>query len=94
VTKADIVSRVAAETGMTKTDVATVVEGVLSALSDAMVRGDRVEIRGFGVFKVVDRAPRVARNPRTGEAIPLPARKSPVFVPSRLLKRKVEESLK
>jgi len=92
VTKADIVSRVAAETGMTKTDVATVVEGVLSALSDAMVRGDRVEIRGFGVFKVVDRAPRVARNPRTGD--PLPARKSPVFVPSRLLKRKVEESLK
>lgn len=89
-TKADIVRQIAESTGLTKTDVAMVVEGVLDVVRDALERGDRIEIRKFGVFKVVDRAPRMARNPRTGEEVPLPRRRAPSFVPSKHLRVRIK----
>ena len=89
-TKADIVKQIADSTGLTKTDVSMVVESVLDVLKDALERGDRIEIRKFGVFKVVERAPRKARNPRTGEEVPLPKRRAPVFVPSKHLRARIK----
>ena len=91
-TKADIVNEIAEQTGLTKTDTALVVEGMLKSISNALVNGKNIEIRGFGRFKVKQRAPRTARNPRTGEAVPIPARKVPIWQPSDELKERVEQS--
>ena len=91
-TKADIVNEIAEQTGLTKTDTAMVVEGMLKSISNALISGRNIEIRGFGRFKVKQRAPRTARNPRTGEAVPIPARKVPVWQPSDELKEQIAKS--
>ena len=92
-TKADIVNAIAAETGFTKTDIAEIVEGFLSSVIGALSQGEHIEIRGFGTFKTVQRAPRIARNPRKGEVIKIPARNLPVFQPSKELRSLVEGKL-
>jgi nucleoid DNA-binding protein len=61
----------------------------LAAVKGALRQGRHIEIRGFGTFKVAVRKPRTARNPRTGETVPLPERKVPVFKVSRDLKERV-----
>jgi len=91
-TKADIVGFIAHETGLTKTDTSLVVEGLIAAVVAALERGEHVEIRGFGTFKVVDRAPRTGRNPRTGAEVRVPGRHAPVFKASRELRTRVGSS--
>ncbi len=86
-TKADVVARISSQTGLTKTDVRDVVEGFLDAVRMSLAKNDPLEIRGFGTFSVISRAPRKARNPRTGAEVNIPARKQPVFKPSRELKK-------
>ncbi len=93
-TKADIVEKIAAKTGLTKTDTALVVEGVLEALKDALIKGNTVEIRGFGTFKIKKRAARRARNPRTGEPVTIPEKFVPTFKPSRDLKDAVANEVR
>jgi len=88
-TKADIVTAIASETGFTKTDAAEMVERFLDIVSEALSRGDHIEIRGFGTFKVTQRAPRVGRNPKTGDTIPISACATPIFKPSQALKVRV-----
>ena len=85
-TKADIITMVASQTGLSKVDVRLVVEGFLDSVKYALKNENSLEIRGFGTFNVVKRAPRTARNPRTGEEVKIPARKLPVFKPSREIK--------
>ena len=86
-TKADLVELVADAIGpgVTKRDCALVVDGFLNAVKQALSRGDNIEIRGFGTFKVRHRKARLARNPRTGEPVKVPARSAPVFKPSKFL---------
>jgi len=93
-TKADLVEQVyeAIGPGVTKKDCAAVVEAFLNAVKQALAHGEHIEIRGFGTFKVRHRKPRLARNPRTGESVQVPARQVPVFKPSRLFKEDVDES--
>ncbi len=86
-TKADVIARVASQTGLSKVDVREVVEGFLDAIKYAFKIEDPLEIRKFGTFHVVERAPRTARNPRTGEEVKIPARKLPVFKPSKEIKK-------
>ena len=86
-TKADVIARVAAQTGLSKVDVRLVVEGFIDTVKEAFVEKDPLEIRGFGTFHVVERAPRTARNPRTGEEVKIPARFQPVFKPSKEVKK-------
>ncbi len=88
-TKADLVDEIAQRTGLTKKDVAETVDEFLDGVARALVAGKHIEIRGFGTFKVKDRKPRIARNPRTGEQVPVPSRKVPVFKVSKELKDKV-----
>ncbi|MDP8206438.1 MAG: HU family DNA-binding protein [Candidatus Electryonea clarkiae] len=90
-TKADITKSIAQGTGLTLIDVAAVVDGMLETLSDELEKGGRIEMRGFGTFKVDDRAERNAVNPRTGEGIHVPAKKVPVFKASMKLKDKVNK---
>ena len=88
-TKADLVDEIADRTGLTKKDVAETVDEFLNAVARALEYGKHIEIRGFGTFKVKDRKARIARNPRTGDAVEVPARRVPVFKVSKELKDKV-----
>lgn len=89
-TKADIVDRIAAATGLTKLETEAVVDGFLVTVVDAVANGDRIELRGFGTFRGVERAPRTARNPRTDTPVPVPGRLAPVFKPAQEFRRRVE----
>ncbi len=90
-TKADLVEQVADAIGpgITKKDCALVVDGFLNAMKQALAQGNGIEIRGFGSFKLKHRKGRMARNPRTGEAVGVPARTYPVFKPSKYLRAQV-----
>ena len=64
--------------------------GVKSILSAALATGDRIEIRGFGSFSLHYRAPRMGRNPKTGEAVALPGKHVPHFKPGKALRERVD----
>jgi nucleoid DNA-binding protein len=93
-TKADLVEQVAEAIGpgVTKKDCALVVDGFLNAVKRALANGENIEIRGFGTFKIRRRKSRMARNPRTGEGVKVPARMVPVFKPSRQLRSRVSKA--
>ncbi len=81
--KQGIVSRVAARMGITKVKSEVAVDAVLNALKDAMRRGERIELRGFGVFVVKPRKSGIGRNPRTGDEVPIPPGKTVRFKPGK-----------
>lgn len=91
--KADIVDQVAEAIGpgLSRSECALVVDGFINAVKQAMVRGETIEIRRFGTFQVRERKARRARNPRTGEAVEVPARSVPVFKASEHFRRRVEQ---
>jgi len=89
VTKVELVSQVAAKTGMTKKDAAACVDAMLAVIEDALRSGDKVQLTGFGTFEVRERAARTGRNPQTGEEIEISARRLPVFRAGKLLKDSV-----
>jgi len=84
-TKADLVAKVA-ETGMTKKEAAEAVDAVIAAITKALSKGDKVSLVGFGSFSVRKRKARTGRNPQTGEAIKIKAKKVPVFSAGKALK--------
>ena len=87
--KNDLVSAVAGSTGMSKADSAKAVEGVFDAISRALSSGGDVRIVGFGTFSVANRKATTGRNPRTGQAIQIPASKQPKFKAGKGLKEAV-----
>ena len=91
-TKADLVESIARRTGLSKKDTNVVVNGILENISRALSDGDKVELRGFGSFKVKKRRSRRARNPRTGNPVDVPAKLVPYFKASNELKDKVKEA--
>ena len=92
-TKANIVDEIAKATGLTKIETKAVVDGVFQSIIGAIADGRRIELRGFGVFKHKSRKPRMARNPKTGELVPLDKRYVPVFKPSPEFLSKVNKSM-
>ncbi len=89
-TKADLVDEVVAATKLPKKDVALIVDGFLESISQSLISNSHVEIRGFGSFKIKFAKARIARNPRSGETVPVPAKLVPYFKVSRELKNLVE----
>ena len=89
--KQDLVKIVASETGLSEAQAGKAVNAFLMAIHDHLARNVEVQISGFGSFKVVERAAREGRNPRTGETMTIEARRSPTFKPGTQLKRTVEE---
>ncbi|MEE2822650.1 MAG: HU family DNA-binding protein [Acidobacteriota bacterium] len=81
--KHDVVSRVASTVGITKVRAEVAVDSVLSALKHAMQKGERIELRGFGVFVVKPRKSGIGRNPRTGDEVPIPPGKTVRFKPGK-----------
>ena len=88
-TKADLVQEVAAKTGLAKKDIGEAVDEFVACIKKALAQGHHIEIRGFGTFKVKARKSRTARNPRTGDPVPLPSRQVPIFKVSKELKERV-----
>jgi DNA-binding protein HU-beta len=83
VIKLDIINRLADETGIPKLKAEQAVEALFSSMKDALARGDRIELRGFGVFIVKPRKRGVGRNPRTGEEVAIPSGKTIRFKPGK-----------
>lgn len=85
-TKAELVDLITGTTGMNRRDTVTVVNLIMENIGNALAGGDKVELRGFGSFKVKSRRSRLARNPRTGDSVDVPAKRVPYFKASNELK--------
>ncbi|MFO8029272.1 MAG: HU family DNA-binding protein [Cyclonatronaceae bacterium] len=92
-TKADIVEVISANTGITKIETEAVVNGFLQTVIESMKQGENIELRGFGSFKVVKRAKRIARNPKTNEEVVVPEQHVPVLKISKDFKQAVNEAV-
>ncbi|MBO3702833.1 MAG: integration host factor subunit beta [Candidatus Accumulibacter sp.] len=77
---------------LTTKDAELAVKGILEGMSEALAKGNRIEIRGFGSFSLNYRPPRNGRNPRTGETVPVPAKRVPHFTAGKELRERVEPS--
>jgi integration host factor subunit beta len=85
-TKADLIAEVERITELKRTDSETIVETIFENIIQALQKGDKIEIRGFGSFRTRDRRGRIGRNPKTGAKVDVPAKKIPFFKPSKELK--------
>ena len=92
-TKQEIVDAVSEATGLTKVETETVMNGVMTTITESLARNERVELRGFGTFGTKHRMPKKARKPGTGETIYLPERYVPTFKPAKYLRGRVNDSM-
>lgn len=90
-TKKDIITSIAEETGIKQIEVKKVVQRTLDTIIESLSRGDKVELRNFGIFKVKTRKGRMGRNPRTGENVRIPDKKVVSFKSGMKMKSIVEE---
>lgn len=89
-TKAELIAKVATETGMTKTATEKAINATVNALVEALAKGERIAIPGLGIFTVKERAERKGRNPKTGKEIVIPAKKVVKFSMAKALKDKLK----
>ena len=87
--KVELIAAVAAKAGLSKKDAEKAVAAVVASVEEALVKGDKVQLIGFGTFEVRERAARVGRNPQTKEEIQIDASKQPVFKAGAALKKAV-----
>ncbi len=93
-TKSELIARLAERfPQLVAKDADYAVKMILDAMSDALVRGDRIEIRGFGSFALNYRPPRVGRNPKSGEKVSVPAKWVPHFKAGKELRERVDQSI-
>lgn len=94
-TKSELVEVIASkQSQLSVKDVELAVKTLIEHMSQSLAEGQRIEIRGFGSFSLHYRAPRVGRNPKTGESVDLPEKYVPHFKPGKQLREKVNDSLK
>ena len=90
-TRSDLVEELAARfSQLTHRDAELAVKTLLDAMGDTLVRGNRIEIRGFGSFSINRRPPRMGRNPRSGESVAIPEKRVPHFKPGKALREAVD----
>ena len=85
-TKAELVDEVYKSSDLNKKDAEVIVQTVLKSIVDSLKSGEKVELRGFGSFRLRNRGPRQGRNPKTGEKVFVPAKQVPYFKPGKELK--------
>jgi len=86
VTKTELVDAIASKAGMTKAEAGRSLDAALDGIRDALARGEKVTVTGFGTFEVRQRAARMGRNPQTGAPLHIPATKTPAFKAGKGLK--------
>ncbi len=89
VTKADLVDLVAGRADLSRKEADEAVRVILEGVIGALRRGEKVELRGFGSFRIRQRGPRMGRNPKTGEQVEVPAKKIPYFKPGKDLREQL-----
>ena len=87
--KTELIAAVAAKTGITKKDAEGIVSAAFDTIAQELLKGEKVQISGFGIFEVKEREAKVGRNPRTKEAIQIPASRVPAFKAAKALKEAV-----
>jgi integration host factor subunit beta len=85
-TKADLVEEVTQLGDLTRRDGEVIVDTIFESVINALKTGDKIEIRGFGSFRIRQRKPRIGRNPKTGAKVEVPAKRVPYFKPSKELR--------
>jgi len=85
-TKAELVEEVSRASDLTKKHSEVIVDTVFKSIVDALHRGEKIELRGFGSFRVRERGARRGRNPKTGDPVSIPAKRVPYFKPGKELK--------
>ena len=90
-TKADLVEDVAKAAELTKKDAERLVEIVFESIIETLNKGEKIELRGFGSFRVRERGARRGRNPKTGDPVNIPAKRVPYFKPGKELKELINE---
>ena len=90
-TKVELINAIAAKTDLTKKDAEAALKAVVDTVTEALVKGDKVQLVGFGTFEVRARGERTGRNPRTKETITIPASKAPAFKAGKALKDAVSK---
>jgi integration host factor subunit beta len=85
-TKAELVDEIAQKADLTRKHSEVIVDAVFSSIVEALQGGDKIELRGFGSFRVRHRASRTGRNPKTGDSVLVPAKKVPYFKPGKELR--------
>jgi DNA-binding protein HU-beta len=89
-TKDELVAKVAESAGIKKVDLQKALDAIIHTIIETIKTGDKVNITGLGIFKLKDKKARLARNPKTGESIQVPAKKAPKFLPSKNFKEAVK----
>ncbi len=89
-TKKEIVTKIADKTDIKQINVKDVVQMTFDAIVESLIKGETVELRNFGIFKVKSRKPRIGRNPKTGETVEIPGKKVVTFKPGLEMKEKVK----
>jgi DNA-binding protein HU-beta len=89
-TKADLIERIAKDVSVSKADAGRALEATIETIVKTLKKGDKVSLVGFGTFSVSKRKARTGRNPRTGQAIKIPAHKAPKFSAGKTLKDSVK----
>ncbi len=89
-TKRELVMEIAERFGFPQNEVSDIVQATLDTITESLAQGERLEIRNFGVFEVKTRDPRVGRNPRTGEEVPIAPKRVATFKPGKALKELVQ----
>ena len=84
--KTELVAAVAEKSGLTKKDAERVVNATIETISESLVKGEKVQLSGFGIFEIRERMARIGRNPRTKESVQIPATRLPAFKASKALK--------
>ena len=87
--KVELIAAVAEKAGLSKKDAEKAVAAVVASVEEALIKGDKVQLIGFGTFEVRERAARVGRNPQTKEEIKIDASKQPVFKAGAALKKAI-----
>jgi integration host factor subunit beta len=90
-TKAELVEKVANQINLTKKQTEVIVNTLFQSITDSLGEGDKVELRGFGSFRVRHRDARVGRNPKSGDKVEVPAKKVPFFKAGKELRELVDE---
>ncbi len=90
-TRADLIEEVSRVIEMTRTDSEVILEAILDGIARSLIVGDKVEIRGFGSFRIRERQGRIGRNPKTGVRVDVPAKRIPYFKPSKDLKALINQ---
>ena len=92
-TKSELIEVLARQQSQfTSKDIESAVKTILEAMSQSLANGERIEVRGFGSFSLHYRPPRIARNPKSGEAVSLPPKYVPYFKPGKQLRERVDQT--